>query len=77
MDYRFTMTRRLIAVAVLCLALLLVLFFLLGLHLGRQWGEQDEKNRLAPVELPAALVPATTGAGQLPGVGTEPVQLKP
>ncbi len=37
MDYRFSLTPRLMLLAGLCLLTLLVLFFLMGIQLGRQW----------------------------------------
>ena len=49
MDYRFTMTNRLIALAVISFLLLLALLFALGFQLGQQWGAEEArtKNRIA------------------------------
>lgn len=44
MDYQFTITRRMLAIVIFLLALLLVLFFLLGLQFGRDWGDSNQKN---------------------------------
>lgn len=64
MEYRFTMTRRLITVAVFLLALLLLLFFLLGIHLGREWADANQKNHAAAPALPAGMAPAASAFTQ-------------
>ena len=45
MDYRFTMTNRLIALAVISFLLLLTLLFALGFQLGQQWGAEEAKTQ--------------------------------
>lgn len=45
MDYRFTMTPRLIAITVVSFLLLLVLLFALGFVFGQQWGADDADAR--------------------------------
>jgi hypothetical protein len=45
MDYRFTMTNRLIALAVISFLLLLSLLFALGFQLGQQWGAEEAKTQ--------------------------------
>jgi type II secretory pathway pseudopilin PulG len=45
MDYRFTMTSRLIAIAVISFLLLLGLLFALGFQIGQQWGAEEATNQ--------------------------------
>ena len=45
MDYRFNMTSRLIAIAVISLLLLLGLLFALGFQIGQQWGAEEATNQ--------------------------------
>ena len=70
MDYRFTMTPRLIAIAVIGFIFLLFLLFALGFQLGQQWGADELRRQAAastptqlnfPVALPA--IPAAPAVG--------------
>lgn len=70
MDYRFTMTPRLIAIAVIGFIFLLILLFALGFQLGQQWGADDVRRQAAastptqrnfPVALPGIPAPPTVG----------------
>jgi hypothetical protein len=70
MDYRFTMTPRLIAIAVIGFIFLLFLLFALGFQLGHQWGADEVRRQAAvstptqrnfPVALPAIPAPPTLG----------------
>lgn len=72
MDYRFTMTRRLTAVALFLLALLLVLFFLLGLYLGRNWDNPDDKNSVGAIVAPALNAPKPLLDGSAAQVQVKP-----
>jgi hypothetical protein len=45
MDYRFNMTSRLIAIAVISFLLLLGLLFALGFQIGQQWGAEEATNQ--------------------------------
>ena len=72
MDYRFTMTSRLIALTVISFLLLLGLLFALGFQLGLQWGTEEANAQRrtatsalqpAPVSPPVSMaVPATIPA---------------
>lgn len=46
MNYRFSMTPRLIALSCIFLVLLLVLLFLLGVQLGGQWAQEEVQTSL-------------------------------
>lgn len=59
MDYRFNMTPRLIAIAVIGFISLMVLLFALGFQFGQQWGAQE-------VRQPAALTAPSQLNLQLP-----------
>jgi hypothetical protein len=58
MDYRFSLTPRLLLLAGSSLLMLLVLFFLLGVQLGRQW-VTSQAPREAAVRPAAAAVSAS------------------
>ncbi len=65
MDYRFTMTSRLIALTVISFLILLGLLFALGFQLGLQWGteEADAQRRTATSVLqPASVSPTVSMA---------------
>jgi hypothetical protein len=73
MDYRFNMTTRLIAIAVISFLLLLGLLFALGFQIGQQWGAEEATNQhkaamqhAQQFKLPA--VPAVPAVPTLPGV---------
>lgn len=55
MDYRFTMTARMIALSVISFLLLLGLLFALGFQIGLQWGNEEALKR-----------PAANGYGPAP-----------
>lgn len=59
MDYRFTMTARMIALSVISFLLLLCLLFALGFQIGLQWGNEEALKR-----------PAATGYGPGPLLGS-------
>jgi hypothetical protein len=79
MDYRFNMTPRLIAIAVIGFISLMALLFALGFQLGLQWGADEarlQKAAIAPHPYNAAApmtampaVPAIPAAPTLPSVG--------
>ena len=58
MDYRFTMTTRLIAIAVISFLLLLALLFALGFQLGQQWGTEEAVTRYQATQLALPNPPA-------------------
>ena len=76
MDYRFTMTPRLIAIALIGFIFLLFLLFALGFQLGQQWGADEVRQQAAgstpsqlnfPVVRPVIPAPPTLG---IPGSPT-------
>ncbi len=48
-QYVFTMTSRMVTIAALCVVLLCILLFLMGIEIGKQWG-----NTVPAPALPAA-----------------------
>lgn len=73
MDYRFNMTPRLIAIAVIGFISLMALLFALGFQLGLQWGADEarlQKAAIAPHPYNAAApMTAMPAAPTLPSVG--------
>lgn len=70
MDYRFTMTPRLIAIAVIGFISLMALLFVLGFQLGLQWGA-DEARQHAAANSPSQLsLPVATALPASPTLGT-------
>lgn len=67
MDYRFTMTNRLIALAVISFLLLLSLLFALGFQLGQQWGAKEAKTQHR-IALQAQPYPPTMGLAPKPNL---------
>jgi hypothetical protein len=65
MDYRFNMTPRLIAIAVIGFISLMVLLFALGFQFGQQWGAQEARQ-------PAALTAPSQLNLQLPVTAVPP-----
>jgi hypothetical protein len=74
MEYRFSMTPRLVALAVLCLIALMVLMFLLGENIGRVMatsspGAQVSRSQAMPnaaaVQAEAGRLRSAVGAGAL------------
>jgi hypothetical protein len=59
MDYRFTMTTRMIALSVVSVLLLLGLLFALGFQIGQQWASEEALKR-----------PAATGYRPAPLLGS-------
>jgi hypothetical protein len=59
MDYRFTMTTRMIALSVVSVLLLLGLLFALGFQIGQQWASEEALKR-----------PAATGYQPAPPIGS-------
>lgn len=47
MDYRFNMTPRLIAIAIIGFIALMALLFALGFQIGQQWGAEEATQRNA------------------------------
>ena len=86
MDYRFTMTSRLIALSVISFLILLGLLFALGFQLGLQWGTEEANAQLRaatstlrpvsvgpPVSVPATIPAATVTVPAIPaGLSTTP-----
>ena len=75
MQYTLTMTSRMLAIAVLCVFLLCMLLFLLGMELGKRLVESPAPA--ATVSLPAAVpqvpaVPAMPAAPALPAAPAAP-----
>ena len=77
MDYRFTMTNRLIALAVISFIMLLVLLFALGFQLGQQWGAEEARtqNRVAQQAQPYPPANVLPSKPNLPAQGL--VQMTP
>ncbi len=70
MDYRFNMTSRLIAIAVISFLLLLGLLFALGFQIGQQWGAEEATNqhKAAMQHAQQFKLPAVPAVPTLPGV---------
>jgi len=70
MDYRFNMTTRLIAIAVISFLLLLGLLFALGFQIGQQWGAEEATNqhKAAMQHAQQFKLPAVPAVPTLPGV---------
>lgn len=71
MDYRFNMTPRLIAIAVIGLISLMALLFALGFQLGLQWGADEarlQKAAIAPHPYDAAPTLPSVGVAVSPPV---------
>jgi len=68
MQYAISMTSRMLAIAALCAFLLCVLLFLLGIELGKRFGEPPPPALATPAALPAAAVPAMPSAPSAPAV---------
>ena len=81
MDYRFTMTSRLIALTAISFLILLGLLFTLGFQLGLQWGteEANVQRRTATSALQPASVspPVSTAAPATTPAPTVPVPVIP
>lgn len=77
MDYRFTMTNRLIALTVISFLLLLSLLFALGFQLGQQWGTEEAKtqHRIAQQVQPYQPTNGLATKPNLPALGS--VQITP
>lgn len=69
MDYQFTMTPRLIAIAVVGFISLLFLLFALGFQLGQQW----EVNATAPSQLNYPVTSPTNPASPTLGIPASPM----
>lgn len=66
MEIRFSMTRRLVAVALACVVALMVLMFLLGVQIGKHANVAELESRL-PIKVPspvwtAPVVPSSVTA---------------
>jgi len=79
MDYRFNMTPRLIAIAVIGFISLMALLFALGFQLGLQWGADEarlQKAAIAPhpynAAAPMTAMPAVPSAPAMPAVPAMP-----
>lgn len=81
MDYQFTMTPRLIAIAVIGFLSLLLLLFALGFQVGQQWeaGETWQQTQATspsqsgfPLALPTNPAPPTLGIPALPMTAATP-----
>jgi competence protein ComGC len=72
MDYRFTMTNRLIALAVISFLLLLALLFALGFQLGQQWGAEEARtqNRMTQQAQPYPPAIVHPSKPNLPALGS-------
>jgi 4-amino-4-deoxy-L-arabinose transferase-like glycosyltransferase len=66
MQYTITMTSRMLAIAALCAFLLCVLLFLLGIELGKRFGEPAAPAAAVLPAVPAA--PSVPAAPQVPAV---------
>lgn len=83
MQYTLSMTSRMLALAALCLFLLCVLLFLLGIELGKRIAEPAEGSAPSTVNLPAGAaaavppVPAVPAAPALPAAPAVPALPKP
>ena len=76
MYYRFTMTSRLIAIAVIGFISLLFLFFALGFQFGQQWGADETRlqaNETAPSQLSFPVVPPALPAQATLGIPPAPM----
>lgn len=67
MQYTVSMTTRMLALAALCLFLLCILLFLLGVEIGKRWGEPRPTA-------PAIAAPAVPSAPAVPAVHAPSVQ---
>lgn len=75
MDYQFTMTPRLIAIAVIGFISLLFLLFALGFQFGQQWGAEETRLQAtvtAPSQLSFPVVPPAIPAQPTPGISVSP-----
>ena len=76
MDYQFTMTPRLIAIAVIGFISLLFLLFALGFQFGQQWGADETRlqaTATAPSQLSFPFVPPATPAPATLGIPVSPI----
>jgi len=55
MHYTITMTSRMLALAALCLFLLCVLLFIMGVELGKRFAAPPQPVQMPAVERPASL----------------------
>lgn len=81
MDYRFTMTSRLIALTVISFFILLGLLFAVGFQLGLQWGAEEanaQRRTVTSALQPASVSPpvSTTAPATIPAA-TMPVPAIP
>ena len=76
MYYQFTMTSRLIAIAVIGFISLLFLLFALGFQFGQQWGADETRlqaNESAPIQFSFPLVPPAFPAQSTLGIPPSPM----
>lgn len=65
-QYVFTMTSRMIAIAVSCLLLLFILLFLMGVEIGKQMGQQPSASVAPQVSSRTAVPALATGSAPSP-----------
>ena len=62
-QYVFTMTSRMVTIAALCVVLLCILLFLMGIEIGKQWGNTAPAPALPAASAAPAAAPSQTGPG--------------